>query len=283
VSQKKKTKKKKVPTSAREIATPRAASGDRVPPDPGPYTTQSILSGVFQTVAAIGWRGLAVLLLFQLPGALATWQAADPLVTLVSTGVTQLIATGAVIELGLQRLERRTPDLMGAIVKGIVRFPFLLLAIIIVQLIVMALALLLVVPALIAFGGYSLYPDNAALGIVLFVVAGLAVIPCAIPAVRRYLAYQLVPPLIIAGEYRVVDVLDISRQRMQGRLGPSFVPALLVFLLSSQVAGLGVANLVSLATPSLAAQGLAFLASAALDLPLVALAVVLYAKLHRDD
>jgi hypothetical protein len=248
-----------------------------------PYTTGALLAGTLRMAGAIGWRGLAVLLACQLPGAIATFLAADTLTVVLVTLIPQLVAIGAVTDLGLQRVNGEPPDLTGAFVKGFVRFLFLFLAQIISQLIVGALALLLVVPALIGYGGFVLYEDTPALGIVLYAVAAIAVIPCAIPAVRRYLAYQLISPLIITGQYRVIDVLDVSRERMQGRLRPSFVPALVFLLLSSQIAGMGVTNIASMVTDSPAVHGTIFLLNAILDLPLIALSVVLYAKLARDD
>lgn len=301
MSQKKKKKKAQVVKAAstarasvseRERREPkseaRSESARRVDPSvrpivESPYTTGALLTGTLRMAGAIGWRGLAVLLIFQLPGAIATWWAADTLTVVLVTMIPQLIAIGAVTDLGLQRVNGEPPDLTGAIVKGFGRFLFLFLAQIISQLIVGALALLLVVPALIGYGAFALYDDTPALGIVLYVLAALAVIPCAIPAVRRYLAYQLISPLIITGQYRVIDVLDVSRERMQGRLRPSFVPALAFLLLSSQVAGMGVTNVASMLTDSPAVHGTLFLFNAILDLPLYALSVVLYAKLARDD
>jgi hypothetical protein len=304
VSQKKKSKKKALARKAAASARPSAAAPERESKtrvrepsrsasahvDPSvrpileaPFTTGSLLSGTFRMAGAIGWRGLAILLLFQLPGAIATWNAADTLTVVLVTLVPQLVAIGAVTDLGLQRVSGAPPDLMGAIVKGLVRFLLVFLAQIISQLIVAALALLLIVPALIGYGGFVLYDDMPALGIVLYVLAAAAVIPCAIPAVRRFLAYQLVAPLVMTGEYRVIDVLDVSRERMQGRLGPAFVPAVLFLLLSSQIGGMGVASLAGTFTDSQQVQAAVFLFNAILDLPLLAFPVVLYAKLARDD
>lgn len=288
MSQKKKKRKKKS-APAGKGAKARSESGSREPDRIGrvladePVTSGALLSGTLRMVASIGWRGVAVLALFQLPGAIATWQAADQLTLVLITVIPQVVAIGAVTDLGLQRVQGAPPDLMGAIVKGLVRFPFLLLAMIIAQLIVMALALLLLVPAGVGYGGFALYPDSPALGVALYVLAALLVVPCAIPAVRRYLAYQLVAPLTITGEFRVVDVLDVSRSRMQGHLKAAFVPALVFMLFSSQIAGLGLTGLVGNLTPSPAVQAAAYLVVALLDLPLNALAVVLFAKLARDE
>ena len=220
-----------------------------------PVTAGAILSGTGRLFGAVGLRAVLVTVAIQLPAAALILSGDSGTVLLLLYGLVQLFATGVVIDLGLQHLDREEKIRLGGAMR-------------------------------VALGSWlGLIAAGLISGLIIFVFLLLLVVP----GILKALSYAIVYPLVVAGDAGGVDSLGLSKERMHGhrtQAALAFAMAWLLPLSGYVIFGLMQNEMVSLSASATIPPGqrmanaIYTVVDAVLYLPITFVSVVLHAKLR---
>jgi len=234
----------------------------RHPLESAPATGGAVLAGVGQLLAATGPRLAFAAALIQVPLAALILLTDLPATALSLYAFVSLLGTGAVIDLALRVIDDERAAVGAAYRVALQKWLGMIAAEIFAGLIILAFALLLLVPGIV-----------------------------------RALSYAIVLPLIVDGEAHGVDALETSRKRMRGHrlqallaYAVAFVPGIasyaLYLAIATALSGADVGALVvgeplvDYPSSLRLLDALDMLLYPIFELPVVLTAVVLHAKLR---
>ena len=224
----------------------------RTPLETEPITFGSLVRGTLDLVKRVGVHALAITLLFQLPLTAITVTSEAGTAIAVAWAFVALIAMGMIIDVALQHVTDGRVSMGGAIRRALGVYIGLLFAALVSQILVLAFALLLVVPG-----------------------------------IMRALSYAIVFPLILDGDATSTDALGVSKERMKGHRWPALFAFLAVYALPAiwfgvnlDVALAGLAPDAPLPEDLAVQSAIYTLVDAILAIPVTLLGVVLHLKLR---